>query len=330
MGRRLRPQAKTAAPDRWQRGTALGSLFSVLLVAVGLYLTNDFNREQQNLAIKGQRADRFVKAIDQLGQEGNDKLGIRLGGIYALETLMRDSPDDENTIIEVLCAFIRTHAPRPKANPKQIPASPVDVRATLNVLGRLPDPNHHTHPDLSNSLLGLDRMDLHGAAMPAVYLDHADLSGARLSAADLRFAILNSSDLTNADLSNADLTNTDLSKADLTFAHFSGANLTYASLIGAVLVHAWVRDANLRSAFLVDADLSGASLSGADLGGADLRGADLSGADLTNADLSSADLTGADLTGAILKCTTGNDSTKMPPGVTRSDLTAFERSECKN
>src|SRR4051794_31184239 len=80
----LRPDRRTrtrgTVPDWWQRGTATGGLLSVLLVAIGLYLTNNFNRDQirlqqdstqqqQDLAVKGQRADRFVKAIEQLGQE---------------------------------------------------------------------------------------------------------------------------------------------------------------------------------------------------------------------------------------------------------------------
>jgi len=73
----------------------------VVLVGVGLVVTNNFNRdqlaqqqqsahEQQDLALKGQRADRFVRAVDQIGQDGTDRLGVRLGGIYALEVLMKE------------------------------------------------------------------------------------------------------------------------------------------------------------------------------------------------------------------------------------------------
>jgi hypothetical protein len=48
-GHRQRPPAKGTNPDGWQRGAIIGSLVSVLLVAVGLYLTNDFNRDQFRL-----------------------------------------------------------------------------------------------------------------------------------------------------------------------------------------------------------------------------------------------------------------------------------------
>lgn len=110
----------------------------MLLVAVGLYLTNDFNRaqqhlavNQQDLAIKGQQSDRFITAVEQLGQEDIDKLSIRLGGIYALEALMRDSSIYRQAAIDVLSAFIRTHAAIWRKPPAVVPPSPADIRAAL-------------------------------------------------------------------------------------------------------------------------------------------------------------------------------------------------------
>jgi hypothetical protein len=183
---RRTPKARS---DWTGRGTAIGSFASVLLVAVGLYLTNDFNRDQlsqqrestrgqQDVALKGQRADRFVTAVGQLGQEGTSKIGIRLGGIYALETLMKDSPEDENTVIEVLSAFVRTHAPAPKDKslpaarviPESAPPSPTDIRAAVSVLGRRPNPRDHAPVDLNFTLLGLQEMNLRGADLRSVNL----------------------------------------------------------------------------------------------------------------------------------------------------------------
>jgi hypothetical protein len=46
-----------------------------------------------------QTSDRFVKAIEQLG---SDKLDIRLGGIYGLEQLARDSRPDHPAVFDVL------------------------------------------------------------------------------------------------------------------------------------------------------------------------------------------------------------------------------------
>src|SRR4028118_2289012 len=60
------------------------------------------------LAEQGQITERFTKAIDQLG---SDNISIRLGGIYALERIAKDSERDHWTIMEVLSAFVRENAP---------------------------------------------------------------------------------------------------------------------------------------------------------------------------------------------------------------------------
>ncbi|WP_285690305.1 pentapeptide repeat-containing protein [Actinoplanes sp. NBRC 103695] len=296
-------------------------------MGVGLYLTNNFNwdqfrleqerarqqqslaLQQQDLALKGQRAERFTKAIDQLGREGNSQLGIRLGGIYALETLMRDVPNDENTIIEVLCAFVRTHAPLPKIIPKDVPRSPIDVRAALAVLSRRPDPGGHTYLDFSNTLLGLDGMDLRDANLTGANFNDADLTGANLSNAYLR----------DTQLSGADLTGADLSGADLLGAYLAFGNLRGANLVGADLFHANLTDASLRAT-----NLGRANLYGADLRGADLTGADLYAADLTTVDLGSANLANVDL-----RCTEMDSLAKLPPGVAHPLPAALESPMCQ-
>ena len=50
--------------------------------------------------------DRYTKAIEQLG---SDKLDVRIGGIYALERIARDSARDHPAVMEVLTTFIREH-----------------------------------------------------------------------------------------------------------------------------------------------------------------------------------------------------------------------------
>src|SRR5215469_1940725 len=47
----------------------------------------------------GQIADLYSRAIEQLG---SDKLEVRIGGIYALERVARDSAADHPTVMEVL------------------------------------------------------------------------------------------------------------------------------------------------------------------------------------------------------------------------------------
>ena len=65
------------------------------------------SRRTFELTEQGQVTDRYTKAIEQLG---SDKLDVRIGGIYALERIARDSARDHPTVMEVLTAFIREHS----------------------------------------------------------------------------------------------------------------------------------------------------------------------------------------------------------------------------
>jgi hypothetical protein len=48
--------------------------------------------------------DLYATAVEQLG---SDKAPVRLGGLYALERLAQDAPDQRQTIVNVLCAYLR-------------------------------------------------------------------------------------------------------------------------------------------------------------------------------------------------------------------------------
>jgi hypothetical protein len=61
-------------------------------------------RRTFRLTEQGQVTDRYTRAVEQLGSE---KLDVRIGGIYALERVARDSAIDHPTVMEVLTAFIR-------------------------------------------------------------------------------------------------------------------------------------------------------------------------------------------------------------------------------
>ena len=104
---------------------------------------------------------------------------------------------------------------------------------------------------LAKDGVALIGVDVSGAFLRGVKLDHAALLRANFHNADVRAASFQSARLINANL--------------------SGANL---------------REANLGNANLQEADLNDTDLNGANLKGADLTGANLAGADLRNTDLS--------------------------------------------
>jgi uncharacterized protein YjbI with pentapeptide repeats len=55
----------------------------------------------------------YTKAVEQLG---SDKAPVRLGGMYALERLAQNVPDQRQTIVNVLCAYLRMPYAMPPTN----------------------------------------------------------------------------------------------------------------------------------------------------------------------------------------------------------------------
>jgi Pentapeptide repeats (8 copies) len=238
------------------RTTLLQGLGGVALLAGAYFtyrqLTNSreqlaHSREQLQIAQQGQITERFTRAIDQLGHA---QLDVRLGGIYALERIARDAPDDRPTIGEVLTAFVRSHAPWP-------PRLPGQYRATASI-DEVPELQVRA-ADVQTSLTVLGRGSFARTTGQGHQLD--------LHAVDLR---------------NVDLRGAHLGGAYLVYAHLEGADLSGAHLERARLRGTYLEGANLSRGFLGEA-FRGAHLAGADLSRAHLQGADLDGANLERA-----------------------------------------------
>ncbi|GAA4301213.1 pentapeptide repeat-containing protein [Actinomadura luteofluorescens] len=227
-----------------------GILLTIVLTALGLYFTRQTLVSSQQVQI----TDRYTKAVEQLGSPQQE---VRLGAIYALDRLAADSGRDHNTIMDVLAAYVRVHAPAPNAQTPnaRTPREPAaDVQAALTVL------------------VGNDR-----ARQPRPL----DLHGVRIPGADLASSASNSA-RRDTYFHGPFLTVTQLRRAGWYVADLRGAILEGADLSGAALGAADLGSSDLRRAVLRDAHLHGARLHGADLTGAQLMGADLRGADLTH------------------------------------------------
>ena len=235
------------------------------------------SRRTFQLTEQGQVTDRYTKAVEQLGS-GN--LDVRIGGIYALERIARDSARDHPTVMEVLSTFVRDHSREPLS-------APADDEPVADV------PKCGTRPDVQAAVTVIGRRNATQDRRP-VNLAHADLTGA-----DLRGAILARPELVG-DLTTGTRGLPGLSGADLTGAILAKADLASAFLSGAIFGNAILAKADLTGAVLCDTDLTGADLSHADLRRADVRRTGLLRANLSGADLSGALLSDANLTGAIL------------------------------
>jgi hypothetical protein len=256
--------APTKLSDKKDLVLALAQILGGTALLSGIYFTwrtLQVNRE-------GQITDRFTRAIDQLGATHDDNsknLELRLGGIYALERIARESEEDHWAIMEVLTAYVRQHAPREpaKSRGEDSPAGEASEERTgaeteLAEVRLTPDPDikaivavlrrrtRHPKPKLGPPETRRD-YTRHGEPEPL------DLSATELSGANFWHAYLRQDILSNARLRKANLSNADLSGA-------------------------YLQGADLSEAYLPEADLSGAELQGADLHGAELWEANLQGA----------------------------------------------------
>lgn len=189
-----------------------------LVILVGVYLT--FRRARatdENVRVleEGQITERYTRAVEQLG---SDKMEIRLGGIYALERIAKDSPRDHWPIMEILTAYIRSRVPVEKlvdterqtsGKDAKIQKPSIDIEAALTVIRR----RELMHENMKT---------------PALDLTCVDLRGANLNGAHIEKAIVSRSDLSHSFFVQAHLDGSDFSQAGLAHAYFQGASLVEA------------------------------------------------------------------------------------------------------
>lgn len=218
---------------------------------------------------RGQVTDRYMKAIGLIGSE---KLGERIGGVYALEQVMRESPQDHNTIIQVLAAFIRSNSPlnQTEADNVEIPVRQIrlangwpmmaihaqaDIQAALSVLGRRPERPERGMIDLQMTNLkgaNLVRGRFNDAVFLGADLRYSDLSGAQLNRADLSYCHLQGARLykvsgNRASFHCANMRDSNIARANLDRADLSEADLAGADISWAILNHTKVRSANFEN-----------------------------------------------------------------------------------
>lgn len=189
---------------------------------------------QAKTAEQGHITDRFTKAIEQLGSE---EVAVRVGGIYALERISKDSPEDHWTIMEVLMAYLRENSTTAwaraiedgeavttalsklsvatndlstqffmtaimgKNGPLKLRPE-TDIQAILTVLGRRSS-GARQREVAAGRRLDLAVLDLCGAFLNNAHLEYACLKGADLRLASLRDAYLDRAELHQAVLLGA-------------------------------------------------------------------------------------------------------------------------------
>jgi uncharacterized protein YjbI with pentapeptide repeats len=293
------------------------------LLLVGLF----FTYRRIEVAREGQITDRFIRAMELLGDEKEE---IRLGAIYSLERIARDSAKDYWSVISILTAFVRAKRSHPNGLTGDVSTFarlPADVLAILGVLVRRP--RGREGPE---QRLNLSDTDLRGVAFKDAHFERAFFSDAMLDRAQFltakvpemnagffkgttdgdgrlltleldeeRWRLYQQRRLGGCPLEGANLDRASLAGAFMPGIHLEKASLAFAKLNGSVL---W--DARLNGASLVSADLEGVLLDRADLRGCSLYKTSFKNAQLYGTNFEGTWFWETDLDGA--KFAIGDDS----------------------
>src|SRR5215472_9400347 len=128
-------------------GQLLGGAAVLIGAALAYLQFTEQQRTSQRQFTQQQQASRDLLVSNQVGKGfellGNDKVVVRLGGIYALEGVMNHSDQYHQPVLEALSAFVREGTPKGAVNNN--PAT--DIQAALTVIGRRSEPESEG-PDL--------------------------------------------------------------------------------------------------------------------------------------------------------------------------------------
>jgi hypothetical protein len=165
------PSAGLGAAERLKAANDVRGSLAALLLAIGAAAGVWFTARTFRLNREGQVTERYTRAVDQIGA---DSLEVRIGGIYALERIGRDSTADRRTVVYVL-GFLARHRSKDGREPDKEP--PEDVYAALRVISRLA-------PGL-DVRVNLEGADLRNARLRfmrdvPVRIDGAEVTGATL------------------------------------------------------------------------------------------------------------------------------------------------------
>ena len=216
----------------------------------------DTARLQSEIAQGGLLNERYQKGAEMLG---SNVPAVRLGGIYTLQRLAEEHPEEYHVqIMRLFCAFVRNptetefaaERQQPDEAPHWAPSLREDVQAVLMAIGNRS--GEHLNLESQARL----QLDFRGADLRRAELMEMNLTTPTWQ----RWPPVPLSELLKR---NTDLTDARLCRARLSFAKLKNANLADSCLCGAVLARS-----DLSEATLVRTNLQGALSEGPILSGA--------------------------------------------------------------
>jgi hypothetical protein len=267
----------------------LAQIIGGIGLVLGLYFTSLQLREAQlaasaneQIARDGQITDRYIKAVQQLGTTDAQNLPIRVGAIFSLERIARESKADYEPIMELLSAYVR-HRSGPPLSSEQRNALK-NFRVTMPIfdstyLGAAidpeskrsyvvhwekddPGPPHDVDQSWPNepvpediqaaiTVIGRRRLEYEDSPWHRINLRFANLRGLDLKGVHLEGADLEGANLQDADFSGSCLSGADLFDALMDTTHLERSDLRRADLSGAVLLNTTSDSSDAREAVIL-------------------------------------------------------------------------------
>ncbi|MFJ1542674.1 pentapeptide repeat-containing protein [Micromonospora chalcea] len=253
------PEAKLTAVHN-ARVLALSAGGAIVVVLGLLYTARTYK-----LAHRGQMTERFTKALERLG---SSEMYLRVGGVRALEHVMRDSPDHHADTVEVLVSFIRDrarlHPETEKSTSANSSAEPdPDVQAALSALGQRPRRSEREPLDFSE--LDLRRANFRGGDFRHASFFSSNLDGAYFIDTRVAYASFMHANLGHSWFSDADIRRATFDYSACQGAFFHSARARGASFLAAILTDTNFTRSDLRGAVFILADITEMKLESADL-----------------------------------------------------------------
>lgn len=166
-------------------GIGAGGAVTLLLAARRQWLGERSQAHTEEDAVERRITELYTRAIDQIGSKN---AAVRLGGAYALERLAKQHVGIRQSIVNVLCGYLRMSFPVDRMNLDKIDAAKPEEDNYLSV-----DEERHVRLAVQNVLFNnLRNGDEEGQTWPDIdlylrgaHLEGVDFSGCRVRSLDM-------------------------------------------------------------------------------------------------------------------------------------------------
>jgi hypothetical protein len=234
----------------------------------------------------------FSDSIGQLGvadADGQPVTSVRVGAIYSLERLSRDSPNDAKIICNVLLQYIQARATiiedvTSPNNPKAL--YPLDCEAALIVLGEI---RGRVSIKRDDRLMLVDaflpNLVLTGRRLGGFHFKRVVLSGSRLDGCRSFGLVIEDSTIEGCSFAESNL-----SAIELNLCRGQGVSFSSAVVRKSRFLSSTLRESDFTYARLVNAELADSDFTGSDFSNCDMRSAIISNCIMDNVRFDNANL----------------------------------------